>query len=124
MSRKPYPSDLPDAEWEESAPLLPPDTAKGHPRTTDPRELINGILYMLRGSIPRRMMPHDLPPWGTVWWYFRNWRDDGPWDDVEEDLRYRVREPAGLVATVYSGCRLHFQDSCRGGPVSCPCYQR
>ena len=71
MSRKPYPSDLTDAQWEELAPLLPPDTRRGHPRTTDLREVVNGILYVLRGGIPWRLMPHDLPPWGTVWWYFR-----------------------------------------------------
>ena len=67
MSRKPYPSDLTDAQWEELASLLPPDTTRGHPRTTDLREVVNGILYVLRGGIPWRLMPHDLPPWGTVW---------------------------------------------------------
>ena len=44
-------------------------------------------------------MPHDLPPWGTVWWHFRNWRDDGTWEAVEETLRARVREGAGREAT-------------------------
>ena len=62
MSRKPYPSDLTDAQWEELAPLLPPDTKRGPPRTTDLREVVNGILYVLRGGIAWRMMPHDLPP--------------------------------------------------------------
>ena len=99
MSRKPYPSDLTDAQWEELGPLLPPDTRRGHPRTTDLREVVNGILYVLRGGIPWRLMPHDLPPWGTVWWYFRNWRDDGTWERVEEALRARVREAAGREAT-------------------------
>ena len=99
MSRKPYPSDLTDAQWEELVPLLPADTKRGHPRTTDLREVFNGILYVLRGGIPWRMMPHDLPPWGTVWWYFRNWRDDGTWERVEETLRSRVREAAGREAT-------------------------
>ena len=54
-----------DAQWEELAPLLPPDTKRGPPRTTDLREVVNGILYVLRGGIPWRLMPHDLPPWGT-----------------------------------------------------------
>ena len=74
MNRKPYPSDLTDAQWKELEPLLPPDTTRGHPRTTDLREVVNGILYVLRGGIAWRMLPHDLPPWGTVWWYFRKWR--------------------------------------------------
>ena len=79
--------------------MLPPDTTRGHPRTTDLREVVNGILYVLRGGIARRMLPHDLPPWGTVWWYFRKWRDDGAWEGVEATLRVRVREAAGREAT-------------------------
>ena len=98
MSRKPYPSDLTDAQWNELAPLLPPDTTRGHPRTTDLREVVNGILYVSRGGIPRHLMPHDLPLWGTVWWYFRKWRDDGTWERVAEALRARVREAAGREA--------------------------
>lgn len=71
MERKAYPSDLTDLRWELLEPLLPPpDSPRGHPRTVDLREVVNGILYVLRGGIPWRMTPHDLPPWGTVWWYF------------------------------------------------------
>ena len=80
-------------------PLLPADKTRGHPRTVDLREVVNGILYVLRGGIPWRLMPHDLPPWGTVWWYFRKWRDNGTWEGVEEALRVRVREAAGREAT-------------------------
>ena len=99
MNRKAYPSDLTAAQWEELVPLLPPDTTRGPPRTTDLREVVNGILYVLGGGIPWRLMPHDLPPWGTVWWYFRKWRDDGTWERVEDALRSRVREAAGRAAT-------------------------
>ena len=80
MSRRTYSSDLSGAQWGLLEPLLPPDSRRGHPRTSDLREVVNGILYVLRGGIPWRMMPHDLPPWGTVWWYFRKWRKDGTWE--------------------------------------------
>ena len=63
------------------------------------REVVNGILYVLRGGISWRMMPHDLPPWGTVWWYFRKWRKDGTWERVLEALRPVVRESEGRDAT-------------------------
>jgi len=99
MNRKPYPSDLTDPQWTELASLLPAAKARGHPRTVDLREVINGILYVLRGGVPWRMVPHDLPPWGTVWWYFRKWRLDGTWEAIEEALRPRVREAAGREAT-------------------------
>jgi putative transposase len=99
MNRKPYTSDLTDAQWEELAPLLPPANARGHPRTVNLREVINGILYVLRGGIPWRMVPHDLPPWGTVWWYFRQWRLDGTWERIHDTLQPRVREMEGREAT-------------------------
>ena len=99
MSRRTYPTDLTGAQWGLLEPLLPPDSRRGHPRTSDLREVVNGILYVLRGGIPWRMMPHDLPPWGTVWWYFRKWRKDGTWERVEEALRPMVRESEGRDAT-------------------------
>ena len=99
MNRKPYPSDLTDAQWVELSPLLPLANSRGHPRSVDLRQVINGILYVLRGGIPWRMMPHDLPPWGTVWWYFREWRLDGTWQRIHDTLQPRVREMEGREAT-------------------------
>ncbi len=99
MTREAYPSDLTDSQWEEIAPLLPEAKPGGHPRTVDIREVINGILYVLRGGISWRMMPHDLPPWGTVSWYFREWRRDGTWARVHDTLRPRVRQAEGRAPT-------------------------
>ncbi len=99
MIRKPYPSDLTDAQWEELAPLLPPAKSGGRQRSADLREVVNGALYVLRGGISWRMLPHDLPPWGTVWWYFRQWRLDGTWELIHETLRPKVREAEGREPT-------------------------
>jgi len=99
MERKPYPSDLTDAQWEELAPLIPPAKPGGHPRRVDMREVINGILYVLRSGCTWRMMPHDLPPWSTAWGFFRRWRKDGTWERIHDALRPRVREAAGREPT-------------------------
>ena len=93
MTRKPYPSDLTDEQWEELAPLLPGVKPGGRNRSVDLREVINGILYVLRSGCAWRMMPHDLPPWGTVSWYFRRWRLDGSWERIHEALRSTYRMP-------------------------------
>ena len=45
------------------------------------------------------MMPHDLPPWGTVWWHFRKGQVGGVWERVGEALRPMVREQGGRHAT-------------------------
>ena len=99
MTRKPYPSDLTDEQWEELAPLLPGAKPGGRHRSVDLREVINGMLYVLRSGCAWRMMPHDLPPWGTVSWYFRQWRLDGSWERIHEALRPKVREALGREPT-------------------------
>ena len=72
-NRKPYDSDLTDAQWSVLEPLLPPSKRRGRPRKTNLRE----VVYALRSGCSWRMLPHDLPPWQTVYIYFRTWKSDG-----------------------------------------------
>src|SRR5436190_4366642 len=65
-ARAAYPSDLTDAQWALIAPLIPPAEPGGREREVDLHEIFNGILYVLRSGCSWRMLPHDLPPWGTV----------------------------------------------------------
>ncbi len=99
MRRKRYPSDLTDEQWEVLAALLPPAKPRGRPRTVDVREVLNGILYVLRSGCPWRMLPNDLPPWQTVYKYFRMWDMDGTWERTHESLRPAVREAGGRDPT-------------------------
>ena len=59
------------------------------------REIVNAIFYVLRTGCQWRMLPHDLPPWQTVYTYFRNWRRDGTWQRIHDTLRRQVRQAAG-----------------------------
>ena len=68
---KRYPSDLTDEEWAAMAPLMPGDARTGRPRSTDFREILNAIRYMVRSGVEWRMMPVHFPPWQTVYWWFR-----------------------------------------------------
>ena len=99
MPRRRYPSDLTDAEWAVLEPLVPAAKPGGRPPTHDRREIVNAILYVLRTGCQWRALPHDLPPWGTVWWYFRRWREDGTWERVNAALRERVRVRRGRQPT-------------------------
>jgi len=47
-TRKAYPSDLKDPEWAVLEPLMPPVADRGRPRETSLREVVNGLLYLLR----------------------------------------------------------------------------
>ena len=97
--RSPYPSDLTDAQWELIAPLLPAAQARGRPRTTDLREVVNAVLYLTRAGCAWRMLPHEFPPWNTVYAYMRRWRRAGVWERLLEILREQVREKAGREPT-------------------------
>jgi putative transposase len=94
MERQCYPSDLTTPQWNRLKTLLPPAKPGGRPRSVDLREVINGILYIVRGGCSWRMMPHDLPPWSTCYDYFRKWRDDGLWRRINDTLRDQVRRKA------------------------------
>jgi hypothetical protein len=79
LVRKPYATDLTDAQWTILEPLVPPSKRGGRPRTVDMREVINTILYINRTGCQWEMLPHDLLPKSTVYEYFAQWRDDGTW---------------------------------------------
>jgi transposase len=97
--RKPYPSDLRDTEWAILEPLVPAVKPGGRPARHSRREIVSGILYVVRGGNQWRAMPHDLPPWQTVYYYFRTWRNDGTWEAIHTALRERVRRQAGRELT-------------------------
>ena len=88
-----------DTEWAILEPLIPPAKPGGRPRTTDMREVLNAIFYVDRGGIAWRMLPHDLPPWKTVYHYFRVWRMDGTWEAMNTALRAKVRVRSGRDPT-------------------------
>jgi putative transposase len=63
------------------------------------REVINAILYLDRTGCQWRALPHEFPPWSTVWSYFRTWRNDGTWKRMHTALREQVRIKAGRQPT-------------------------
>lgn len=98
MPRRRYPSDLTDAQWVLLEPRLPAVLPGGRPRAHPLREIIDALRYVLRGGIAWRALPHDYPPWQTVYHYFRAWRLDGAWERLHDELRELVRERAGRHA--------------------------
>lgn len=95
MPRRPYPSDLTDAQWLRLEALVPPPKPGGRPTAHPRRELIDAMLYVLRNGVIWRALPHEYPPWQTVYHYFRLWRDDGTFAAMNAVLRTQVRVKAG-----------------------------
>ncbi len=91
---RPYPSDLTDEEWSLIASMVPVKTG-GRPAIHSRRRIVDAILYVNRTGCAWRMMPHDFPPWDTVYWYFQRWNADGTTDRIHDALRAAVRDAAG-----------------------------
>jgi len=93
---KSYPSDLTDLEWQIIEPLVPkPRTKKGgRPREVNIRKVLDAIFYVLKGGITWRMLPKDFPSSGTVYYYFRLWKNDGNIEKIHDKLRSIARVQA------------------------------
>lgn len=95
MLREIYITDLSDVEWNILEPLLPPPNKLGRPRKHPWREILNSIFYIVRSGCAWKLLPHDLPPWKSVYHYYRLWRMDGTWERINTAVRQQVRTQLG-----------------------------
>ena len=93
--KRSYATDLSDAEWECLKLYVPPPNKRGRPKTHSSREILNAIFYVLKSGCAWRLLPRDLPPWETVYWWFRRWRMDGTFEQLNLALRERLRIALG-----------------------------
>jgi transposase len=99
-TRRPYRTDLSDARWKLVEPTLVAWRARRKgldiqkPRH-DLREIVNAILYVNRTGIAWEYLPHDFPPYQTVYYYFAEWEKDGTTEAIHDALRDKVRQAAG-----------------------------
>lgn len=95
MARRAYLTDLSDEEYACIAPYLSPPSPRGRPRLHPLREILDGIFYIVRSGCAWRLLPHEFPPWQTVYHYFRQWRLDGTWERLHTALREILRAKVG-----------------------------
>jgi putative transposase len=93
--RKIYPTDLSDAQWTRLRSYLPTPKAEGRPRTHSLREVLDAIFYVLKSGCHWRLLPHDFPPWSTVYYHFRRFRLNGLWSLILKALHTAERNRAG-----------------------------
>jgi putative transposase len=90
-----YAIDLSDAEWAILTSLLSAPKPRGRPMKWPMRTIMDGIFYVVRSGCQWRLLPTDFPPWQTVYHYFRLFRIDGTWEQLNSVLRERERERLG-----------------------------
>lgn len=100
MSRKAYPSDLSQAQWELLRPVIEkPASHGGTHRKYALVEIVNALLYVLKSGCQWEMIPHDFPPWESVYDHYRRWKKDGTLERVHDLLRRHVRIAEGREPT-------------------------
>ncbi|MFO0960928.1 MAG: IS5 family transposase [Isosphaeraceae bacterium] len=90
-ARKPYPSDVTDAEWEFLVPYLVLMREDAPQREYDLRDLFNALRYVVKTGCPWRFLPHDFPPWAAVYQQARRWLHGGAFERIAHDLRAIAR---------------------------------
>lgn len=95
LDRKPYPSDVSDEEWALVAPYLTLMKEDAPQREHSLREVFNGARWVVRAGAAWRMLPHDLPPWHTVYQQTQRWVNAAVFEDLAQDLRRLLRWLAG-----------------------------
>jgi putative transposase len=96
QTRKSYKTDRTEAQWRRLEPLITAGHQPEHWRRRHSlREIVNARFYQLRTGCAWDHLPHDFPPKGTVYDYFRRWTRDGTLERLHAVLRDAVREQAG-----------------------------
>jgi transposase len=88
-----YSSSLSDQEWEIIEPLLP-KKKKTRPPTWTKRQILDGVFYQLKNGCNWADLPRDLPPYSTVYWHYKQWRESGLMRKIMTVLHEQVREQA------------------------------
>ena len=90
-----YPSDLTDKEWE----IIEKFFLIGNKSEYHKRTLVNAVFYIEKTGCQWRQLPHDYPPYSTVWSFYRRARESGLWEEINDALVKKVREKAGRRAS-------------------------
>jgi transposase len=94
--------DLKDEQWEIIKPLLPKlarrADGRGRPRVND-REILNGILWILRTGARWLDLPERYPPYQTCHRRFQEWRSSGVFEQLLRTLVKDVKERGKLDLT-------------------------
>lgn len=86
-----YSSSLINKEWEIIKPLLP-KKKRIKPPIWSKREILDGVLYQLKNDCNWCDLPNDLPPYSTVFWHYKQWREEGVIERIRDVLHAQVRQ--------------------------------
>ena len=93
-----YPNELNDREWALIEPFFRRPDRRGKVAKYEVRTVVNAIFYVTKTGCQWRYLPHDFPPWTTVYKRFERWNKSGVWEQALDSLTRKVREKQGRTA--------------------------
>lgn len=96
---KDYPTNLTDSQWKAIEKFFDCKRKRRHSL----REIMDGILYLLKTGCQWRMLPGDFAPWQTVYYYYKRWKEGGLIESIQEELTYRMRKAVCRTAQPSTG---------------------
>ena len=94
MKNSNFATDLSDAQWQFIENMIPERARTGRPRT-DPRRVINAILYVVKAGCPWHLLPKSFPPYKTIFHIFAKWSRGRTLASIHDRLRAFAREQEG-----------------------------
>lgn len=82
--------EVTDDEWAILKPLIPESDAKTGRPAKDPRQMLNGVMWVLNTGAAWRDLPERFGPWQTVYGYFTSWRASGLFDAILDALHLQL----------------------------------
>ncbi len=93
--------DLSNEQWDNLKPLLPPQKPHTGKPNHDHRQMINGILWILRTGAPWRDLPARYGKWGSVATRFYRWQKKGIWAEILQKLQALANRKGELDWTIH-----------------------
>ncbi len=95
-----YSTNLTDKQWQVIEKIINPQERK---RTHSLRNIMNAILCLLKTGCQRRMIPKDFAPWGSVYYYFSMWKNEGVIEELLDNIRSKVCTMSGREESLSLG---------------------
>lgn len=89
-----YPSDLTNEQWEKIAEYFPSGNKSKHHK----RNLVEAVMYVVKTGCQWRALPHDYPPYSTVYNFYSRAKKKGIWEKVMQFLVKETHMKAGRDA--------------------------
>jgi len=78
-----------DNQWQRIQPMVPDGKPGGRP-PLDRRNIVDGILWILRTGAPWRDVPEEFGKWQSIWRLFDQWNSDGTLDKILQNLQEEI----------------------------------